>query len=83
MTAKLLTPATRYDAVEYNDVERMIESEAFKLVQARIVGDLTRARHTCVYGNKKLQVNRAQGAAQALEAVLTIPSRVLEELKKK
>ena len=82
MTLKL-SPAGRFDALDREEMRRMIESDPFKAIQTRISQELQRSIDTCVNSGDQLEVMRAQGAARALETALHTPERVLDEMKSK
>lgn len=81
MTAKLLT-VDRTDSVDRGEFQRMIESELFGSIQARIYAEMKRNQDACQSSDSGLKVRRAQGAVAALRAALELPAQMLAEMTK-
>jgi hypothetical protein len=78
-----VTQAKRGHALDREEFQRMLEGEPFRLVMARIAGELKRAQETCARSDEVRDLRRAQGAAAALQSVLALPAAILAEMQKK
>jgi hypothetical protein len=73
----------RQDALDIEAFDDMIASAPFAAFMLRVAAELDRARGTCETASARLLVVRAQGAAQALRAVVGLPERMAKEMKAK
>jgi hypothetical protein len=73
----------RKDALDIEAFDDMIASAPFAAFLARVTAELDRARGTCETASARLLVVRAQGAAQALRAVVALPARMAQEMHAK
>ena len=78
-----LNPNPRTDQIDREQFLKMVDSAPFRLLTARVVGELERARSACERAADPTELHRAQGAAMALRAVLNVPSMILQEMKAK
>jgi len=82
MTLKL-SPNGRFDALDREEFRSMIESDPFKAFMTRVAAEHKRNVQDCVLNRDQLELLRAQGAALALETVLHLPERILDEMTTK
>jgi hypothetical protein len=80
MSLHIISSANRYDAIDREQFRAMIESESFKVLQARIAAERDRHITTCTNSDIQLDVMRAQGGAAAIETAMGLPRRILEEM---
>ncbi len=78
-----LTPAKRWDALEYEEFKQMTESPSFQILTKRIHAEYVRKDGDCLTADESLAIHRAQGACAALAMVLGLPERILAEMKPK
>ncbi len=70
----------RHDQFEEAKFRDMMASEPFRLLTARIAGELERARTDCERKGEPTEIYRAQGSAAALRAALALPETIAKEL---
>ena len=73
---------SRLDALDAEQWQAMLDSPLWAAYRKRIEKELERARTQCARGDSTIEVRRAQGAAAMAEAILTLPAKMLEEMKR-
>lgn len=82
MEAKI-TQTERMDGFDAEQMREMLESSSFRLLRARIAGELERKRDICERSELADDVQRAQGAVAVLRTVLALPENILREIESK
>lgn len=75
--------AARFDAIDTERFETMIESPAFALYRARLVDELERARGDCEAQDDLKPIHRAQGVVHGLRTALGLPQAIAQEMRGK
>lgn len=78
-----ISPANRYDAIDREEFKRMVESESFQILKARLVAERDRLVRLCLTDDDLHLVRWAQGAVASLETALNLPGIILQEMPNK
>jgi hypothetical protein len=72
----------RLDELDLEQFERMLASKSWHIYEQRLVLELERLSKRCVIEKDEIELRRAQGAATAVQAVMTYPRTILDELRR-
>ncbi len=76
-----LKPTDRFDALDQERFEDMLQSPPFQIFLGRVRATLEVASGDCERLDDESDLRRAQGRAAALRTVLRLPEQIVEEMK--